>query len=171
MTLEDIEFVLNTEFREKDQGILFDTNENEECILRSKIDTDGLVGCEYRLYRFDPNNKDIFPFFSTVKGRNVKNICDFFLFVAYHEEIYVLLIEHKSGSGSSNVQLEASECFINYIRSTIKRVGRDDKCNIIKVRLHILYQKKQNKMSKPQYENGVLCYFWDKFRIKAIIES
>ena len=170
MTLEDIDFVLNEDFIEENQNVLFDEAENGTTILDSEINIDGLTGCEYRLYRFDPNKVDLFPFFSKVKGRNIKSICDFFVFVSYKNTLFAILVEHKSGSGSSNVQLEASECFVNYIKSTLKRVGRDDECKIIKVRMHVL-PKKLNKMSEPKYENGILCYFWDKFRVKAILEA
>lgn len=170
MELGDIDFVLNEDCLEDNQSILFDKTENGKTILSSEINIDGLPGCEYRLYRFDPNKGDLFPFFSKVKGRNIKNICDFFIFVSYNDILYAVLVEHKSGSGSSNAQLKASECFINYVRSTLKRIGRDDNCKIIKVRLHIL-PKKENKMALPKYENGVLCYFWNKFRIKAILEA
>ncbi|MDY6348862.1 MAG: hypothetical protein SPL42_10635 [Bacteroidales bacterium] len=170
MTLDDIDFVLNRDFYVDDQTVLFDKTEKGKIILNSEIDIDGLPGCEYRLYRFDPEKGELFPFFSKERGRNLKSICDFFVFVSYNGALYAVLIEHKSGSGSSNTQLEASECFVKYIQSTLKRIGRDDTCRIIKVRLHVL-PKKQNKMSSPKYENDVLCYYWNKFRIKAIIEK
>ena len=170
MTLDDIDYILNDKFIASDQSFLTDKNEKGKTILNTKVSFDGLRNCTYRIYRFDPNNNEIFPFFSTKKGTNIRDICDFFIFVQHKGKLYVLIVEHKSGSGSSTTQLDASKCFIDYIRSTAKRLGRDEKCIIIKVRLHILH-KSLNKTSRPKYEKDILCYFWQDFRIKAIIET
>ena len=170
MTLEDIDFILNKEYIASDQSCLTDKDEKGKTILSTKVSIDGLSECAYRVYRFDPNKTDIFPFFSKEKGTNIRDICDFFLFVELNQKLYALIIEHKSGSGSSTRQLNASKCFIDYILSTAKRIGRNNDCNIIKVRLHIL-KKNLNKISKPKYEKDVLCYFWQDFRVKTIIET
>lgn len=170
MTIGDIDFILNDKYIASNQSFLYDKDEKGKTILNTKVNVDGLKDCTYRIYRFDPNDSDIFPFFSTVKGRNIRNICDFFIFVEHKGNLYALIVEHKSGSGSSASQLDASKCFMDYIRSTAKRIGRDEKCIIIKVRLHILH-KSLNKTAKPKYEKNVLCYFWQDFRIKAVIET
>ena len=65
MTLDDIDYILNDKFIASDQSFLTDKNEKGKTILNTKVSFDGLRNCTYRIYRFDPNNNEIFPFFST----------------------------------------------------------------------------------------------------------
>jgi hypothetical protein len=117
------------EIREKNKdvhGISF--NMNRKIVLGSVK--------EYIIYQFDTSasdKSDIFPFFKSKPG--LKRICDYCIFVEDNKRFFVFLVELKKGKKSPIPQLEASECFINFILESAKRLGMkfDKKPNIRKL--------------------------------------
>ena len=76
---------------------------------------------DYIIYRFDPDKTNIFPYFKQIRG--LKQICDYFIFAEDDKRFFVFLIELKKKCGSPISQLEASECFVNFMLERAKRVG------------------------------------------------
>ncbi len=130
-------------------------------------------GLEYVLYKFDPNQIDLFPFFTDISG--LKKICDYFLFVQEGSVLYVLLIELKKGTKSAYQQLNASEVFANFIIESAARIQSEFKKQVIEIRKIRISDKRAKKTTKPKTlvydENGIINYdLPTKFRIQPIIE-
>ncbi|NDV68769.1 hypothetical protein [Dysgonomonas sp. 25] len=129
---------------------------------------------EYVLYRFDPDESDIFPYFKETK--DLKKICDYVLFVEHGDAFYTFLIELKWGSKSSLKQLEASEMFIKHI---LEHAGRIDYCieNPIYRKIRINESQAKGKIKGTTKvkeltfdENNILVYTrMTDFRIKEIL--
>ena len=119
------------------------------------------------IYRFDPDNGAIFPFFSDEKHLN--KICDFFVFFERNNKLYVLISELKRGCSSknsiANKQLDASEHFIDFVIKSANRIGialKDEDCVIYKLRFSEEYikkaVKKQSKFKTPLHGCGNNIY-------------
>ncbi|MFV0329595.1 MAG: hypothetical protein ACK5KL_07205 [Dysgonomonas sp.] len=126
---------------------------------------------EYVLYRFDPDNEDIFPFFKRATG--LKKICDYILFVEQGRSLYILLIEMKLGNISSRKQLDASELFVNYILNSAERVNcKISDYHIRKIRIcdRKSRGKRQTKPKDLEYDQNYLDYNTVRdFRIKELL--
>lgn len=108
--LDENDFLIETD---KDQkGIRFE--------MKRKIVAK--AGLNYTLYKFDAQDT-IFPYFKASGVDNLKKMCDYVMFVEDGSHLFVFLIELKKGSESAKKQLEAGECFTNYIISTVKRLN------------------------------------------------
>jgi hypothetical protein len=133
-------------------------------------------GIDYVLYRFDPNKKEFFPYFSNESG--LKKICDYILFAEEGKYLYVILLELKKGTESAQTQLLASEGFMNFVLASAKRIGItfSEHIQTIKVRVSEERAKKRNRSTKPsglkKDENGIVNYdHSDIFRIKEVIAT
>lgn len=73
------------------------------------------------IYRFDPDDISIFPYFKSVKG--LHKVCDYFIFCEDKGRFFIFLVELKRRSGSPLSQLEASECFVKFILERAKTAG------------------------------------------------
>lgn len=80
---------------------------------------------DYSLYRFDSSKSDFLPFFNNSRQApsRLRSFCDYILSVEFRGKHFLLLIELKSGkSTEAQYQLEAAECFVNYIITSAKRI-------------------------------------------------
>ena len=75
------------------------------------------------LYKFD--DEDIFLFFTNEKVSGLKKMCDYIFFIEEKRHLYVYLIELKKGTESAKKQLDAAECFVEYIIATANRLEND----------------------------------------------
>ena len=75
------------------------------------------------LYKFD--DADIFPFFTNEKVSGLKKMCDYIFFIEERKHLYAYLIELKKGTESAKKQLDAAECFVEYIIATANRLEND----------------------------------------------
>lgn len=82
---------------------------------------------EYISYSMDKqlNKKDfpkgLFPFFN--RGlKNVCSMCDYIIFTEKEEKLFILLIELKRGRDNVTKQLNAGECFAEFVIKTVNRV-------------------------------------------------
>jgi len=75
------------------------------------------------LYKFD--GEDIFPFFTNERVSELKKMCDYIFFIEEGKHFYVYLIELKKGTESAKKQLDAAECFVEYIIATAKRLDQN----------------------------------------------
>ncbi|MEM0543412.1 hypothetical protein WFZ85_12355 [Flavobacterium sp. j3] len=82
------------------------------------------AGLNYTLYKFDAQDS-IFPYFKATGIDNLKKMCDYVMFVEDGNHLFIFLIELKKGLDSAKKQLEAGECFTNYIIATIKRLNNE----------------------------------------------
>jgi hypothetical protein len=82
------------------------------------------AGLNYTLYKFDAQDS-IFPYFKAAGVDNLKKMCDYVIFIEDGNHLFVFLIELKKGSDSAKKQLEAGECFTNYIIATVKRLNTE----------------------------------------------
>lgn len=77
---------------------------------------------EYLLCRFhEEGGTNLFPFFL----HGVSDLCkmaDYLLFIQKDEQLFVISIELKLGSGSSRPQLKASTCFAFFLINTLNRL-------------------------------------------------
>ena len=93
-------------------------------------------GIVYTLYRYDMNEEKerFLPFFNNTnedKGKAVKyptlvglrKFCDYILLAERKDKLFVVLIEMKSGDAEgAEVQLEATACFMEYVKKTAERI-------------------------------------------------
>ena len=124
------------------------------------------------LYRFDPNNEDIFPFFE--RGMALRLICDYVLLVDYNDFLYVLLIELKRGSITAKKQLNATEELIRYVISSALRIKQEidqDKIYIRKIRISERRHIRKTNSGDIEYdENNYIDYPWDSFHVRYMLK-
>jgi len=97
---------------------------NRDCKGRELIMKREVIGhssLEYIIYRFDPDEIDLFPYFEEVKG--LRKICDYLIFSEDKGRLFIFIVELKKRSGSPLVQLELSECFVNFILKRAEKIG------------------------------------------------
>lgn len=116
--LELIDNVLNEQFKNK-------TNYLEEKAVNMKIKCDTSC-CRSFIFKFDIQldrsyKGGFFPFFSNSKGVNKR--CDYIIFSEIQGKLFALIIELKAGTKGSMPQLNAGECFVDYVINTVNRVN------------------------------------------------
>ena len=156
-----------------DAKILIEKDRNGKVIMQRPI-IDGKI--KYLLYRFDPDQIKMFPYLADESG--LKKICDYILFAEEGNNLHILLIELKHGTESARNQLIASECFIDFIFKSAKRIGFEfaEKQYIKKIRVSEERAKKRNRKTKPGLitsdENEILNYdHADVFRIEEALDT
>ena len=171
MNINDIRDILNDKYVVEDQSKLveYGNPKQKQPIMSLKIDDKRVDN--YLLYRFDPDDEKIFPFFKTHTGTNLNAICDYFLFAEIEDKLYALLIELKLGKKPSRQQLLASECFMQYINKTAERLDKDtSNCEVKKVRVKNK-DKATTRTKGILIEDGIVVYHWQDFRISAVISE
>lgn len=169
-----IKDLLDDNFLEKDDNATFlEEKDKGISIMKRRIIANN--GINYLLYKFDPNKKNLFPYFSNKS--NLNKICDYILFATEGSDFYILLIELKLGTASATNQLIASECFVNFLLNSAKRVGikLTEKIHIRKIRVSEQRSKMRNRTTKHKSlefdENDIINYdYLETFRIKAITD-
>lgn len=111
---------------------------------------------EYSLYKFSEKRYKA-DHFAKVTG--LAKMCDYFLFVEDNNILYIFIIELKNTSKSSALkQLNAGECFVNYIVNSANRIGEN--INILDCRVRKIKAKKQVKKKtkcKVDFDNEYYC--------------
>lgn len=141
-------------FVEGDQ--LVERDQNGKVIMNVKLRFRNID--DWLIWRYDPNEGDLFPFFANgING--LKSICDFFLLAERNGKQYLCVLELKSSSSSAKKQLDASKLLAEYLISSAKRISLDigNPC-IVKIR--IVRGKPTTKYREPEYENdcGYISY-------------
>ena len=147
--ITELDYILESHF--KDTSTSFSEPQAD---MEIKIDKTGLKPL---MYSFDKNlSKEykggLFPFFAKKKG--VCSICDYIIFCINNGKLYALVIELKKGKAGTLKQLDAAECFVNYIIATYNRVKNSSiECNIRKISIKApKLVKKKTKMSEIKYD-------------------
>lgn len=129
------------------------------------------------IYRFDPDNRVLFPFFSD--ERHLNKICDFFVLFERNNKLYILISELKRGwsrdNGTANKQLEASEQFMKFVIKSANRIGLqldENDCVLYKLRFSEAYiekvKKRATKMKDPLHGCGNDIYEYRSDSIRFI---
>lgn len=69
--------------------------------------------------------KGIFPFFNSGIPE-VCSFCDYIIFTEYKGQLFILLIELKKGRDKVTTQLNAGECFAEFVIKTVNRVYKQN---------------------------------------------
>lgn len=168
-----IDEILSAEFKASNQLQLIEENfDNQSRRFTFNYPIVKNAQTECLLYRYDPNGKNLFPFFSSLSG--LRKICDYILFAEADNYLYVFLIELKKGKMSAQKQLTASEEFIKYIINSANRIGKqiDDNVVIRKIRMSDKKIKKINTKIKEtdfQYVNNYCDYKYQKFYLAPLM--
>lgn len=161
--------IIHSKFLADNQSTLLESKGKEKKPMQMNISC-RKSSEKYRLYRFDPDDENIFPFFSREKG--LQKICDYIILADKAGELFILLLELKRGKSSSKKQLEASKCFMQYIINTAKRIDEsiDDKViNIRTIRICETSILRKTTNMDLNYKNEHLDYTWNKFVISALL--
>jgi len=126
----------------------------------------------YSLFRYNPEETDIFPFYSQVS--NLKKVCDYRLFAEEGNYLYVFLIELKKSNLSARKQLRASKVFVNYIIDSARRIGKDLDENIAMRMIRICVTKLTKRVGREQDviyfdKDGYCDYLYNNFRLKNLM--
>lgn len=94
----------------------------------------------YTLYRLEAKkNADFIPFFNQTDDapKNLRAFCDYVILTECQGRTYVLLVELKSGdAGHASCQLDASQCFVDYLLNTADRIKAFNNCDFNKDAVH-----------------------------------
>lgn len=162
--LDIINTILNSKYKDN-SGVV-----KEDGVMNKPIQS--RKASRYILYRFCEKTYNA-DHFADVKG--LKKMCDYFMFVEYDNILYVFIIELKRTRVlSATEQLNAGECFVEYIINTANRIGKTidiSKCRIRKVRV----KETSKRHIKPQVifdQNGYFGdYCFGKFDIGLMING
>lgn len=120
--------ILDKGFQASNQKLMIESKGTTYKPQKVEIDGTGRTNLTWTLYRFDLEKKEFLQFFNMTNEapEGLRKFCDYVLLVEASGKSYVLLIEMKRGSlGDAEKQLNASECFINYLYSSAERLHRD----------------------------------------------
>lgn len=120
--------ILDKEFRASNQSLMIEAKGTTYKPQKVVIDGTGRTNLTWTLYRFNTEDKEFLQFFNRTDEapEGLRKFCDYVLLAEASGKSYVLLIEMKRGSlGDAEKQLNASECFINYLYSSAERLQRD----------------------------------------------
>ena len=158
--LEIIDEILNNKFKDFSRKLIEENTDTKQkrFKMERKIFSKNI---NYSLYRYDPSNTEIFPYFTDKKG--LKKICDYIMFIEDNKFLHVLLIELKKGKDSAKMQLEASKVFAEYIIKTIKRLKYDFDIENENIHYKLVVIKESKSKKKPinkklETNNGIITH-------------
>jgi len=166
-----IEEILHAKFRPKDQNQIIEENTDNKG-MKFRVSYPIISGnLDYVLYRLNPDDVDVFPFFSQVSG--LKKICDYILFVEESTYLYIFLIELKLSPISAKKQLLASKEFANFIINSSRRIGKvlNEPITIRMIRIcdSKIKKRKTNEEKVIEYDNDMYCdYQYRNVRLKHL---
>lgn len=160
--------LLNNSFK-YDENHLYEEQTNMLINLDKK-------GCISFIFQFDKQlGKDykggIFPFFNTQK-QGLCKVCDYLIFSEINKKLFALIIELKLGKQSTSAQLNAGECFIDFIKVTSQRVYKKNiDINVRKISIREFERKRKTKIRDIEYdENNHHFFDQDKFVIRSFLK-
>jgi hypothetical protein len=159
--LDIINSILNENFKDESEFLSEKDKDKHGKDFEMKRKIIGGNQLSYCVYKYDVA-KDILPFFKTTGVTGLKKICDYLLFIEEGEHLFVFLVEMKKGTESAKRQLDAGQCFSEYIISTINRLNLDigisnQNLHFRKIRISESKSKKVTlKKGIIEKENGVI---------------
>jgi len=166
--LNDINNVLHEHFKTNKTYL-----EEEDASMRIEVDK---RGCKSLFYKFDKQlpreyKGGLFPFFAKKKG--VCQVCDYLIFAEKNNNFFVLIVELKRGKQQTMPQLDAGECFADYIIATMDRITKQQSdVTIRKISVqNYRIRKKKTKQQEIEYDENNHYHLKDnKFHIAAFLK-
>lgn len=150
--MDKIEKILKDKYLTTDQRQIEEKNldaKGKPFTMRRKVV--GHSGIEYKIYRFDPDVEDLFPYFNKTEGLN--KICDFIIFAENKSTLCVFLIELKKGIGAPEKQLNISESFVYFILNRAESIDCAIEKEVIIRKLGIKDTERSHKQTTGQFKN------------------
>ena len=159
-----IDYVLNPYFKINDNYL-------EELSVPMKID---LIkeGCQSIVFQFDkPLGREYkggrFPFFDSTNS-DVCTACDYIIFSEYKNELFALVIELKKSKKGTIPQIEAGECFVDYLISTVNRINKTNyTIKKRKISIREFQRKRKTKLKEMEYDVNN-HHFFDQNKMRII---
>lgn len=120
--------ILDTKFQATNQYWMIESKGIIHKPQKVEIDVKGRSNISWTLYRFDLEEKEFLPFFNRTNEspEGLRKFCDYILLAEVSNKPYVMLIEMKRGAAEeAEKQLNASECFVEYLYSSAERLHKD----------------------------------------------
>ena len=158
--LDTLAQILHDAYKDSSSTLLENDYDNFGKRFEMKREIVAKPGTNYIVYKYDSRDA-IFPYFKPQGVTNLKKMCDYVIFVEERSHLFVFLIELKKGTESPKKQLDAGECFIKYIISTVERLGlelkiSDETLHFRKIRVSESISKKITlKKELTIFESGI----------------
>lgn len=164
-----IDNVLNSDFKCK-YNTLVEKNDGVKMSIDCVTDN-----CQSFIFEFDIQldksfSGGFFPFFSNNQG--VKKRCDYIIFSELKGQLFALIIELKAGQQGAMPQLNAGECFVDYVIDTVNRVNKTTMTiEKRKISIREFERKKKTKLKEIEYDKDNHHFFEQKkFRIISYLK-
>lgn len=132
--------------------------------------------CRYIIFQLDKSlgrqyRGGIFPFFNS-SNEKVCTVCDYIIFAEFKKSLYALIIELKTSDQNTLRQLNAGECFVDFVISTVNRVNNTNfSINKRKITIKEFKRKRKPKLQDISYDNNYHHFFeQDKLRIISYLK-
>lgn len=166
--IELISNVLDSFFKEENITELKETQEN----MSIELVSDKLRFLSFSFDKILPKQdfpKGLFPFFNRGEPK-VCSFCDYVIFTEYNGKLFILLIELKKGKENVTKQLNAAQCFSEYLISTINRVYDVKlKPEIRQISIRDRHIKPKQKQKEIEYINNFHTFEDNKFWLKKYL--
>jgi hypothetical protein len=163
-----IDYVLNPNFIVHDNFL-----EEEQTSMKIELIKDN---CQIIIFQLDKKlgreyKGGVFPFFNS-QNRDITKVCDYIIFAEYKNNLYSLIIELKKGKSSTLPQINAGECFVDFVISTLNRVNNTN--YIIhkrKISIREFNRKRNTKVKDIEYDENFHHFFkQNKFKVIAFLK-
>lgn len=166
--IELISNVLDNFFKEENITELKEIQEN----MSIDIVRDNLRFLSFSFDKALPEHefpKGLFPFFNRGEPK-VCSFCDYVIFTEYKGKLFILLIELKKGKKNVTKQLNAGQCFSEYLISTINRVyNLNIKPEIRQISIRERHIKPKQKQKEIKYIDNFHTFEDSKFWLKKYL--
>jgi len=98
--------------------------------------------------------------------------CDYIVFAERGTHLFALIVELKTSAQGTMPQLNAGECFVDYVINTVNRINKTNH-TIIKRKISIreFERKRKTKIKEVEYDQYNHHFFeQDKFRIVSFLK-
>lgn len=164
-----IDNVLNPDFKSKYNTLV---EKNDDVHMSIDCVTEN---CQSFIFDFDIQLDKtfcggFFPFFSN--NKKVKKRCDYIIFSELNGQLFALIIELKAGQQGAMPQLNAGECFVDYVIDTVNRVNNTSLAiEKRKISIREFERKKKTKLKEIEYDQNNHHFFeQNKFRIVSYLK-
>lgn len=166
--IELISNVLDNFFKEENITVLKEIQEE----MSIELVRDNLRFLSFSFDKLLPRNdfpKGLFPFFNRGEPK-VCAFCDYVIFTEYKGTLFILLIELKKGRENVTKQLNAAQCFTEYLISTINRVYNINiEPEIRQISIRERHIKPKQKQKEIEYIDNFHTFEDSKFWLKKYL--
>ncbi|MGJ1366324.1 hypothetical protein [Sphingobacterium spiritivorum] len=113
--------------------------------------------------------KGLFPFFNRGEPK-LCSFCDYLVFTEYKGRLFILLIELKKGKENVTKQLNAAQCFVEYLIATVNRVYNVKLSpQIRQISIRARHIKPRQRQKEIRYEDDFHTFQDSKFWLKKYL--